>query len=91
MPHYDYKCPECGHIQEEFHKMGDKPRIKCEECGKNMELTISTTQRPIFKGGGFYETDYRKPANKNKSVLKAIREHAPDDQLELGGVDRKDL
>lgn len=91
MPHYDYLCPECEHVQEEFHKMTAKPRVECEECGARMKRIITSGQRPIFKGSGFYETDYRKPDKVNKNIKKHIKKDMPDSQLKAGGIDRKDL
>ena len=91
MPTYDYKCKKCGDTHEEFHRHDQKPRIKCPECGELCVRLFGTGTRPIFKGSGFYETDYRKPEKKNNSIVDAIKKHAPDDQLAEGGVDRKDL
>ena len=91
MPTYDYRCKECEHEHEVFHKMDKKPRIKCPECGASCKKLIGAGTRPIFKGEGFYETDYRKPDRKNKSIEKAIKDNAPDDQLRKGGVKREDL
>jgi len=91
MPTYDYRCPDCEHEQERFHKINEKPHVKCNECGKRMKKLIGTGAGVIFKGSGFYETDYRKKDKKNKSVINAIKKNAPDDQLREGGVDRKDL
>lgn len=91
MPTYDYKCKECGAIQEEFHKMNDSPQVICRACGCKMVKLISYGGGVIFKGSGFYETDYKRPDNVNKEILKQMKEHTPDDQLKAGGVDRKDL
>ncbi|MEM1167174.1 MAG: zinc ribbon domain-containing protein [Planctomycetota bacterium] len=60
MPTYDYRCSNCGHECEFFQSMKDKPKRKCPACGKNtLERLIGTGAGIIFKGGGFYETDYR--------------------------------
>ncbi len=59
MPTYDYKCSECGHTFEEFHKMSKKLKI-CPECGKRkLERLIGAGGGVIFKGGGFYQTEHR--------------------------------
>ena len=61
MPTYDYKCPDCGHEFEEFQTMTAKPIRKCPKCGKRrVKRLIGTGLQPIFKGSGFYETDYVK-------------------------------
>ena len=60
MPTYDYECAKCGHKFEVFQKMTDKPVRSCPECGGKAEKLIGTGSGIIFKGSGFYETDYKK-------------------------------
>jgi putative FmdB family regulatory protein len=59
MPTYEYQCPE-GHVFEKFQKMTDKPRAKCPVCGKPATRRISGGAGLVFKGSGFYITDYGK-------------------------------
>lgn len=60
MPTYDYKCNECGHMLEAFHGITDDPLSKCPECGNHaLERLIGGGAGIIFKGSGFYETDYK--------------------------------
>jgi putative FmdB family regulatory protein len=59
MPTYEYQCPE-GHQFEKFHKMTDKPRVKCPTCGKLAARKISGGAGLVFRGSGFYITDYGK-------------------------------
>ena len=59
MPTYEYLCP-AGHPFELFQKMSDKPRAKCPRCGKPATRIISGGAGLIFKGSGFYITDYGK-------------------------------
>jgi len=59
MPTYEYACPE-GHAFELFQKMSDKPRAKCPVCGKTANRKISGGAGLVFKGSGFYITDYGK-------------------------------
>lgn len=60
MPTYEYKCNACDHAFELFHSMKDSPKRKCPACGKNaLERLIGSGAAIIFKGSGFYETDYR--------------------------------
>jgi putative FmdB family regulatory protein len=62
MPTYEYACEACGHAFEEFQSMSAKPIKKCPKCGKNkVQRLISGGAGFIFKGSGFYETDYRSP------------------------------
>ena len=58
MPTYEYQCPE-GHLFEKFQKMTDRPRAKCPVCGKPASRKISGGAGLVFKGSGFYITDYR--------------------------------
>lgn len=60
MPTYVYQCPACGHEFEKFHKMTAKVRPKCPECGTGAERKITGGAGLLFKGSGFYITDYRK-------------------------------
>ena len=60
MPTYDYKCEACGHAFEKFQSMSSAPIKKCPACGENrVKRLIGTGAAIIFKGGGFYQTDYR--------------------------------
>ncbi len=59
MPTYEYRCPE-GHEFERFQKMTDPPRAKCPVCGRPAVRQISGGAGLIFKGSGFYITDYGK-------------------------------
>jgi len=59
MPTYEYRCPD-GHAFEKFQKMSDKPRAACPTCGKPATRQISGGAGLVFKGSGFYITDYGK-------------------------------
>ena len=59
MPTYEYECPE-GHTFEKFQRISDKPRAKCPVCGKPGTRKISGGAGLVFKGSGFYITDYGK-------------------------------
>jgi putative FmdB family regulatory protein len=59
MPTYEYECPE-GHTFEKFQKITDKPRAKCPVCGKAATRKISGGAGLVFRGSGFYITDYGK-------------------------------
>ncbi|MBX3353166.1 MAG: hypothetical protein KF684_09545 [Phycisphaeraceae bacterium] len=68
MPTYDYRCNACQHEFELFQSMKDSPKRKCPECGKNaLERLIGLGGGIIFKGGGFYETDYRSDSYKKSA------------------------
>lgn len=59
MPNYDYVCDSCEHRFEVFQMMSAKPLKKCPECGKAVRRLIGGGAAVIFKGSGFYQTDYR--------------------------------
>jgi putative FmdB family regulatory protein len=59
MPTYEYRCPD-GHAFEKVQKITDKARAKCPTCGKPAERLISGGAGLVFKGTGFYITDYGK-------------------------------
>jgi putative FmdB family regulatory protein len=60
MPTYEYECEACGHKFERFHSMTAAPIRKCPKCGKSkVRKLISAGGGMIFKGSGFYITDYR--------------------------------
>jgi putative FmdB family regulatory protein len=60
MPTYEYRCDACGNDWEVFQSITAEPIKKCPECGKNKaKRLISTGAGLIFKGSGFYITDYR--------------------------------
>lgn len=59
MPTYEYRCPQCGTDFEKFQKMSDEPGAPCPKCGANAERRLSGGAGLLFKGSGFYITDYR--------------------------------
>ena len=63
MPTYEYRCKSCKYKFEVFHSMTANPELVCPNCGGSVERLIGTGSGPIFKGKGFYQTDY-----KNSSV-----------------------
>ena len=60
MPTYDYECQKCKHVFEVFQSMSDKLIEKCPRCKGKVKRLISAGAGIIFKGSGFYETDYKK-------------------------------
>ena len=72
MPTYEYKCDACGFKFEKFQSIKSGPIRKCPHCGKNrVKRLIGTGSGLIFKGGGFYETDYRSEAYKSAAKADA--------------------
>ncbi|MCF6268477.1 MAG: zinc ribbon domain-containing protein [Melioribacteraceae bacterium] len=70
MPTYDYKCKECGITFELFQKMTDEHIKNCIECGGEVKRLIGSGMTPIFKGSGFYETDYKAKKSPSKETEK---------------------
>ncbi len=65
MPTYDYRCDACGHELELFQSISASPKRKCPECGRlKLRRMIGPGAGIIFKGQGFYQTDYRSDSYK---------------------------
>ena len=66
MPTYDYKCEDCGHEFEVYQSMKDEKLTTCPNCGKNtLRRLIGSGSGLIFKGSGFYLTDYKNKSNES--------------------------
>ncbi len=72
MPTYDYKCKDCGTTFELFQKMTDEHIKNCIECDGEVKRLIGSGMKPIFKGSGFYETDYKTKENSSKKDSKTV-------------------
>ena len=72
MPTYEYKCTECDYMFELFQTMSAEPLKVCPKCNGKVKRLIGPGAGPIFKGTGFYQTDYKnsKPAKKETSESK---------------------
>ncbi|MDA1041014.1 MAG: zinc ribbon domain-containing protein [Planctomycetota bacterium] len=69
MPTYDYVCDGCGHAFELFQSMTDSVKKTCPECGKKkLRRLIGTGGAIVFKGSGFYKTDYRSDSYKKAAA-----------------------
>jgi putative FmdB family regulatory protein len=68
MPTYDYRCTACAHQFDELQTFSEPPLTKCPKCKKNkLERLFGGGGAIIFKGAGFYETDYRRAGENGKS------------------------
>jgi putative FmdB family regulatory protein len=75
MPTYEYQCDACAHNFDEFQSMSEEPLKKCPKCGrKKLRRVFGTGAAILFKGSGFYQTDYR--SESYKSAAKADQEAA---------------
>jgi putative FmdB family regulatory protein len=69
MPTYDYECDACGHEFELFQGINDPHQRKCPSCGKlKLRRLFGTGAAVVFKGSGFYETDYRSESYKKAAA-----------------------
>ena len=84
MPTYTYECKKCGHEMDLFHSMTSTPRVKCEECGGACRRLIGRGAGIIFKGSGFYETDYK--TKKGKPPESSDKKQSSKD----GGTEKTD-
>ena len=65
MPTYDYECDQCGHTFELFQSISEPVKRKCPDCGKlKLRRLFGTGAAVVFKGSGFYQTDYRSDSYK---------------------------
>jgi putative FmdB family regulatory protein len=72
MPTYTYGCKACGHEFDVFHGISATPKIKCESCSSaKVERHLGTGGGIIFKGSGFYETDFKGKRGGKASETKA--------------------
>lgn len=67
MPTYEYECGKCGHKFEEFQSITAEPLKKCPKCNGKIRRLIGAGAGLIFKGSGFYATDYRGESYKKKA------------------------
>jgi putative FmdB family regulatory protein len=77
MPTYDYECTKCGHVFEAFQSMTDKPLKSCPQCKGKIKRLIGAGAGIIFKGSGFYATDYKRPAKSAKAQADAAVQSCP--------------
>jgi putative FmdB family regulatory protein len=70
MPTYEYVCTACGHEFEAFQSISAEPLTACPSCGGSVQRKISGGAGLIFKGSGFYETDYKKTSASSNSTPK---------------------
>ena len=85
MPTYEYACNRCQHCFEKFQSMTEKPIRKCPKCGRlSVRRLISSGAGFIFKGSGFYQTDYR-----SKNYQEAAKKEKPSETSGSDGKEKK--
>jgi putative FmdB family regulatory protein len=106
MPTYEYKCGNCEHRFERFQSIKARPVRKCPSCGKaSVQRLVGAGAGIIFKGSGFYETDYRSDSYKKaaesettsttdkttteKKTEAKAKESKPADSVKVASKDKK--
>ncbi len=74
MPTYAYRCPKCGHEYDKLQKISDDSLASCPECGTKGDRLITGGAGFVFKGSGFYITDYKRAGEKKASDEGAKKE-----------------
>lgn len=91
MPTYEYECAACGHSFDEFQQISDKHLRTCPKCGKRkLQRLIGAGAAVIFKGSGFYQTDYRSDSYKSEAKKDAPASDAPASDKAAAGADKSD-
>ncbi len=89
MPTYDYVCDACHHEFEQFQSITADPLKKCPKCGKNkLRRLIGTGAAIVFKGSGFYQTDYRSDSYKKRA--EADKPPTSDSKSESKSTDKSE-
>ena len=95
MPTYEYECEKCGHRFELFQSMKDPPKKRCPKCKGKLRRLLGTGAGIVFKGSGFYQTDYRSDSYKSQKKKesgdssKAKPEAKPETKHEGGAKKKK--
>jgi putative FmdB family regulatory protein len=91
MPTYDYECGACEHTLEIFQSINDSPKRKCPKCGRmKLRRLIGSGAAVVFKGSGFYQTDYRSDSYKKRAEAdrKAASEASSGDKSSSSSSDK---
>lgn len=77
MPTYEYECKKCAHRFEKFQRMTEEPVKRCPQCKGAVRRLMGTGAGIIFKGSGFYQTDYRSDGYKKAAKAESTTPAAP--------------
>jgi putative FmdB family regulatory protein len=91
MPTYEYQCQKCNKRYEVFQSITEKPIAKCKFCNGKVKRLIGTGSGIIFKGSGFYATDYRKDTGAAKAKGKDKPASCPAKGAPCQGCPKADL
>lgn len=84
MPTYEYDCPKCRKTFEVFQSIKDKPLRTCPSCKGRVRRRIGTGAGILFKGSGFYQTDYRSESYRKKAKEESGGSSAPASEPAAG-------
>ena len=87
MPTYEYECQKCGHRFELFQMMSEEPKKRCPECRGKVKRLIGSGAGIIFKGSGFYQTDYRSDSYKKAAKAEKTKSNGSDSKSKSGTSD----
>lgn len=88
MPTYDYRCEKCSHEFEVFQSMTAAVLKKCPECGKmSLKRLIGTGAAVLFKGSGFYTTDYRSQSYQKQAKADSDKQNTKGEKSETKKTD----
>ena len=94
MPTYEYRCKNCSYEFELFQRITEDPVKVCPKCGKKVERLISAGGGLLFKGNGFYITDYRSESYRKKakedSGIPAVKEDKKEKKKESSTAVKSD-
>ena len=86
MPTYDYECDACKHKFELYQGINDEVQKKCPECKKNkLRRLLGTGAAIVFKGSGFYQTDYRSDSYKKSKAADSSSSSSKSESKSEGG------
>ena len=89
MPTYEYKCTQCNYAFEIFQPMSAEPLKECPKCKGPVKRLIGTGAGTIFKGSGFYQTDYKnKPGNSGSNKKEGKKEDKKEEKKESKDSDK---
>ena len=90
MPTYDYECNNCGHEFELFQSISEAVKRKCPECGKQkLQRLFGTGAAVVFKGSGFYQTDYRSDSYKKGAEKDMKKKESKSSEKSSGKSEKK--
>jgi putative FmdB family regulatory protein len=89
MPTYEYECTRCGHVFEKFQSISAPPAKRCPKCRGKVNKLLSAGAGILFKGSGFYTTDYRSDSYKKAAKSESETASKPKSKEKKDGDTKK--